>query len=96
MVSLVLRLLSVDYFVASSYQTLRKRGIAMEEYIVALGKEERTRLAQSMSPKKITVAEDETYHHQPCLVAMEPVSNFILLERSAEKRDATPWRTSFS
>ena len=94
MVSLVLRLLSVDYFVASSYETLRERGIAMEENIVAFGKEERTRLAQSMPPKKITIAEDETYHHQPCLVAMEPVSNFILLERYAEKRDAASWNTA--
>jgi len=30
---------------------------------------------------EVTVCEDETYHPEICLVALEPVSNFILLEQ---------------
>ncbi|WP_155067826.1 hypothetical protein [Piscirickettsia salmonis] len=44
-----------------------------------------------MSNKKISVAEDETFHPQTCLVAIELASNFILLEKYSEKRDAASW-----
>lgn len=91
LVSLVLQMSSLDYFAASSYETLRERGIKMEEAIIAFGKEEQLTLAKSMPIKKISIAEDETFHHKPCLVAMEPVSNFILLEEYGEKRDAESW-----
>lgn len=93
LISLVLQMSSLDYFVASSYETLRERGIKMEEAIVEFGREEKNRLAKSMSTKMISIAEDETFHHKPCLVAMEPVSNFILLEQYGEKRDAESWNT---
>jgi Family of unknown function (DUF6399) len=91
LVSLVLQMSSLDYFVASSYETLRERGVRMEEAIVAFGEEEKNRLSKTMPTKMISIAEDETFHHKPCLVAMEPVSNFILLERYGEKRDAESW-----
>jgi hypothetical protein len=44
-----------------------------------------------MPTKKITTCADETFHPKPCLVAMEPVSNFILTEKYSEKRDAESW-----
>jgi hypothetical protein len=44
-----------------------------------------------MPPKEITICEDETYHPQICLVAIEPASNFILLEQYAESRQAKEW-----
>lgn len=91
LVTMVLRLSSLDYFVASSYGALRERGIVMEEAIVDYGKEERERLSKKMPTKKISITEDETFHHKPCLVAIEPVSNFILLEEYGEKRDAQSW-----
>ena len=84
LVSMVLRLSYLDYFVASSYETLRERGVMMEEAIVSFGKKEQHRLADGMPIKSISIVEDETYHHKPCLVAMEPVSNFILLEKYGE------------
>jgi transposase len=93
LVSLVLQMSSLDYFVASSYETLRKRGIKMEEAIVEFGQEEQAALAKLMPAKQISIAEDETFHHKPCLVAIEPVSNFILLEEYGEKRDAETWNT---
>lgn len=91
LVTLVLRLSDLDYFVASAYETLRERGIAMENAIIMFGDEEKSRLSPTMSSKKISIAEDETFHHKPCLVAIEPVSNFILLEEYSEKRDAVSW-----
>jgi hypothetical protein len=44
LVSLVLRMSYLDYFVATSYETLRERGVIMEETIVSFGKEEQHRL----------------------------------------------------
>lgn len=41
LVSLILQMSSLDYFVASSYETLRERGIKMEEAIIEFGEEER-------------------------------------------------------
>ena len=41
--------------------------------------------------RKDTVAEDETFHPDVCLVAIEPVSNFILLEQYAPDRTAATW-----
>lgn len=94
LVSMVLRLSYLDYFVSSSYETLRERGVGMEEAIVSYGKEERQRLSEEMPVKSISIVEDETYHHNPCLVAMEPVSNFILLEKYGERRDAATWNAA--
>jgi transposase len=93
LISLVLELSNLHYFVASSYEALRKRGVEMENHIVAFGKEEKLRLSKQMPRKKISVAEDETFHPTPCLIAMEPISNFILLERYSDKRDAACWNS---
>ena len=41
--------------------------------------------------KCITACLDETFFHKICLVAIEPVSNFILLEQYDDKRDAVAW-----
>jgi Family of unknown function (DUF6399) len=94
LVSMVLRLSYLDYFVSSSYETLRERGVMMEEEIVSFGKNEQCRLSEGMPTKPISIVEDETYHHKPCLVAMEPVSNFILLEKYGDKRDAASWNAA--
>jgi hypothetical protein len=44
-----------------------------------------------MPPREITLCEDETFHPQICLVAIEPVSNFILVEQYQPQRDAQTW-----
>jgi hypothetical protein len=44
-----------------------------------------------MAPKEITVCEDETFHPEICLVAIEPISNYLLLEQYAEARDTATW-----
>lgn len=86
-----LRLSGLDGFVASSvgsqYAAIRQ----MEEKIADFGVQERTRLAENMPHKEVIVCEDETFHPEICLVALEASSGFILVERYAESRDAATW-----
>lgn len=63
----------------------------MEEAINQFGVDERKQLIPQMSHKKISVCQDETFHPEICLVAIEPVSNFIVLEEYSDKRDAESW-----
>src|SRR3989337_2660025 len=66
----------------------------MEEAVGEFGAEEKRRLSRGMAPKQITVCEDETFHPETCLVAIEPVSNFILLEKYSSSRKAEEWTAS--
>jgi len=91
LVCLWLELSGLDRFVAASYSAQHQVAVAVEEAVVEWGQEERERLAGSMEPQQITVCEDETFHPETCLVAIEPVSNFILVERYAESRKAAEW-----
>src|SRR6266849_376108 len=59
--------------------------------MVASTCEETGRLAQAMTPKDITVTQEETCTGGLCLVAIEPVSNDIVLEQPAEARDQEMW-----
>ncbi len=90
-VGLVLELAGLDRFVANSFGTRQKLGRQMETHICAFGGGQREQLAPQMASKSISVCEDETFHPATCLVAIEPVSDFILLERYAEHRDAATW-----
>jgi len=86
-----LRLCGLDEVVAASFGSVQKLTQQLQQEVVTFGEEQQARLGQTMSPKVITVCEDETFHPQPCLVAIEPVSNFILLERYVDRRDAETW-----
>jgi len=77
--------------VAAGYGTQQQAIKQMEEAIIAFGAEERQRLAAQMEPKSITVTQDETFPSQTCLVASEPVSNFILVEQFTDDRRAQTW-----
>ncbi len=74
-ISWLLKLCQLDRFIA----------VAIEKLIEEFGKAEQARLAQNMPKREITLCEDETFHPQVCLVAIEPVSNFLILEQYAEK-----------
>ncbi len=63
----------------------------MEKAVIEFDQEEKKRLSEEMEPKQITVCEDETFHPEVCLVAIEPVSNFILLEKYVDNRKAETW-----
>ena len=84
-------LTGLDRFIASSYGTQQKVAVKIEESIADYDNEEKSRLAETMTPKEITTCEDETFHPDTCLVAIEPVSNFILLEKYADGRKASDW-----
>ena len=86
-----LELSGLSQFIASSYSPQRKVSVAMEKQIGLFEQEEETRLAKEMKPQKICVAQDETEHERSCLVAIEPVSNYILLEKYAQNRQAETW-----
>ena len=58
----------------------------MEESIIEFSKEETSRLAKGMKPKEITICQEETFHPETCLAAIEPDGNFILLEKYSKGR----------
>jgi len=86
-----LELSKLDRYAAPSYGAQQQVSQKMQAEMTAFAEKEQSRLAKSMSPKKISVCEDETYHPEICLVAVEPVSDFILVEKYAERRDADTW-----
>jgi hypothetical protein len=86
-----LELSKLDRFVAASYGAQQQVSQKMQAEITAFGAQEQSRLAQGMAPKKITICEDETFHPETCLVAIEPVSDFIPVEKYAKHRDAETW-----
>jgi len=77
--------------VASGYGTQQQAVKAMEEAIVSFGEVEKKALGAAMAARDITVTRDETFHEQPCLVAIEPVSNYILVEEHAKDRRTETW-----
>jgi hypothetical protein len=89
-----LELSGLDAFVASSVGKMHASMSELEAAVVQFGEEQRQVLAAGMSPKEITVCEDETFHPQVCLVAIEPVSDFILLEEYAADRKAETWNAA--
>jgi len=91
---LFLEFSGLDEFIASSYGAQQSLAQQMEALLIAFGQEEHQRLAASMPPRVISVALDETFHPQICLVGIEPVSNFLLLESYQPRRDAATWNQS--
>ncbi len=88
---LFLKLTGLDRFVAASYGAQQQVNCQVEEAMVAYRQTETARLAKDMPRKDITVTQDETFTGGLCLVGMEPVSNFIILEQLAQRRDQTMW-----
>ena len=87
-----LRNSGLDNFVAASEGALQNFWVRCETYIVEFGEREEKRLALSMRHRKITVGLDEIFRsRRPCLVAIEVVSNYILLEKFTEDRTAKTW-----
>jgi hypothetical protein len=86
-----LELSRLSEFVASSYGAQQAVAEEFESLLIRFGREEDSRLAQQMPVREITLCEDETFHPQICLVAIEPVSNFILVEQYQPQRDTVTW-----
>jgi hypothetical protein len=91
-ISLFLELIHIDRFVGSSYGALRRLAAQLQADLAAFGDEERLRMAKLMPKRTIALTPDENFHGKhPCLVAIEPVSNFILVEQYAQHRDGETW-----
>jgi hypothetical protein len=91
-----LQLSGLDEFIAPSYGAQQVAAEEMESLLIRFGQEENQRLARQMPPREITLCEDETFHPQICLVGIEPVSNFILVEQYRPQRDAETWHRCVS
>jgi len=91
LVCLLLTLTGLDRFVAASYGAQQQVNRQVEEAIVTYRHEEHARLAKDMPTKAITLAKDETFTGGLCLIAIEPKSNFIVLEQAAPGRDHDTW-----
>jgi hypothetical protein len=82
----------LDHFVASSEGSLQEFWVRCETYILDFGEREEKRLASTMRRRKITAGLDEMFRsRRPCLVAIDVVSNYILLEKFTEDRTADTW-----
>jgi hypothetical protein len=87
-----LRLSQLDRFVAASVGAQQALAVRLEGLLVRYADEEKPRLAATMSAQKVTACLDENFHGaQPCLVAVEPRSNFLLLEAYHPQRDGDTW-----
>jgi uncharacterized protein DUF6399 len=87
LVCLLLELTGLNRFVGASYGTQQQVNRGVEEALVAYRRAESARLAHAMPPKDMTLARDETFTGGLCLVGIELVSNYIVLEQAAQARD---------
>jgi hypothetical protein len=91
-ISSFLERLDLHYFVGSSYSALYQLDQHLQADLVRFAQAERQLLAAGMPTKDIGVCLDEHFHGpQNCLVAIEPVSNFILIETYRPQRDSVTW-----
>lgn len=90
------QLVGLSPFVATSYGAQQNLASQMEQHIVEYEEPERVRLSAQMTPKPLSLAEDENFHERMCLVAMDPVSGFLVVERYAEHRDAAHWNQAIA
>jgi hypothetical protein len=78
-------------FIAASYGTQQAFHAQLEEHIVTCAREQRAHLGATMPHRTLSLAEDETWKDGMRLVAIDPVSGFILVEQVAEERSAAAW-----
>jgi Family of unknown function (DUF6399) len=87
-----LRQVELDPFVGSSYGALYDLDSRLQDELIRFAQEERHRLAADMTHKDISLCLDENFHGpHVCLVGIEPVSDFILVETYRDQRDSVTW-----
>ena len=87
-----LQLAQLAPLVAASYGAQHTLATLLQRLLADYDQQQRQQLAPGMTPKDITLCEDENFHgDQPCLVAIEPISNFLVLEAYRPRRDADTW-----
>jgi hypothetical protein len=91
-ISSFLELVQLDPFVGSSYGALYDLDLWLQENLDCFAQQERQRLMPGMAAKDIVLCPDENFHGPHiCLVAIEPVSNFIVVETYRDQRDSVTW-----
>ena len=68
----------------------------IDEGIAQFGSKEIAAMAPAVQGKAITAALDENFHKGPCLVGIEPASNFIFVEEAVCSRDTADWQNTFA
>ena len=86
-----LKTCKLSNFVAASYGAHQRISKQMDLVLADFGDMEQARLSKLMQKKWISLCEDETFHPRVCLVGIEPVSNFIVLEMYADDRSGKTW-----
>lgn len=69
---------------------------AVDSAIVEYGKEQLSRMAPALAGRDVTLAADENFHEGPCLVAMEPASNFVAVEEISVARGVEDWKAAMA
>ena len=93
-ISVFLKDMGLADFIATSPTFLKERARTLQDQIIAFGVEQVALLNATMDSRNISIAEDETFFHgQTILVAMEPASNYILVETKVDDRKADTWNT---
>jgi hypothetical protein len=88
----VYELSQLNKIIATSTGAIGERLKVLENRIIEFGTDQFEQLSKAMASKSITCALDETFPSDICLVGIEPVSNFILAEQFADKRDSDTWK----
>jgi hypothetical protein len=96
-IGLFLELVELHHFVASSYGALHTLDAQLQDDLILFGQQERQRLAAGMTAKDIAVCADENFHGpHVCLVGIEPLSDFILVETYRDRRDGVTWAAAIA
>ena len=92
LVSEFFELIGFSDLIATSYGSQYRMSKEIDEAILAEASWQRQFLAAGMEKRQITACQDETFHGpEVCLVAIEPLSNFIILEGYVADRKAETW-----
>ena len=92
-----LRLSQLDHFVAPSYGSQQALALRLQDELVGYADRQRQRLAPARPARTISACLDENFHGvQTCLVAVEPVSNFLLPEAYHDCRDGPTWTAALN
>lgn len=91
-IQLFLEHAQLDQWVASSYGSINKRVDILESNIARFGQEQERIMKADMRERDITGCLDETFPSGIFLVAIEPISNFVLLEKQADDRTSKTWK----
>lgn len=92
-----IRLSMLSRWVANSKGAVHNFSSRFEAEIGIFGNEQKRSLSNEMPKRKIVLGEDETFHRaRPCLVAIELVSNYILVEEYADQRRAEDWNLAMN